>query len=136
MGIILMKHAILHGVEVTTIIALLYLLVIQPINQTNEPQFPSISVSFQEPPKIAEIPINLGVLINDLRNLSCTIINATGYNTIFTTGPQVRVNYMEFRRAAYNTKIVFVGYDQKDGYTKLLTSINTIQIVCNLKLQP
>jgi len=74
---------------------------------TYQPQMQKLqSNSFEEPPSLSVNINNLQNLKNDLENLDCKIFNFTRGKSTITNFLHV-ANYTEFRRVAYNTKIVF-----------------------------
>jgi hypothetical protein len=67
---------------------------------------------FNEPPPLNIVVNSTEDKVNDLESLGCKIVYSTHWYLTF----YAHVNYTEFRRMAYNSKIVLCFITYMDGY--------------------
>lgn len=80
------------------------------VNQLQNPKSEVFNPDWNEPPALIKDVENVQDILDDLEFLDCVLIN--GVYQFGTYGNIIRMeNYVEFRRVAYNTKIVFYGYE-------------------------
>jgi hypothetical protein len=83
----------------------------------NELQNPNLVVSnlgvsnleWKEPPALTKDVKSAEDVLNDLSGLGCVLINATDFGG---PGPYALLDYREFRRVAFNTKVVFYKIEE------------------------
>jgi len=126
------KHYGLHLLELGIIISLFAYVVL--FGKAEVQSSMTLVTSFDEPPSLSSEPNDLQDIENDLKSLGCKIIYLT--DSSVSNGFIVK-NYTEFRRSAYNSKIVFlryiIGYPT-DG-VKLYTIFNGVIIEYGQQLQ-
>jgi len=80
------------------------------VNQLQDPKSKVSNLDWKEPSALDKDVKNSQDILDDLESLGCVLIDDV--HEFGHYGNIIRIdNYVEFRRIAYNTKIVFYGYD-------------------------
>jgi len=117
------KHHYLHLLELGIIICLFAYVAF--LGRAEVQSSPTLSTSFEEPPSLSGELDDLQDIVNDLENLGCKIIHLTEGWIYFEVN-----NYTEFRRIAYNSKVVFLTYFAEIRRVDMYVIFNGITVLC------
>ena len=100
--------------------------------QISSYQFSNVSDSFQEPPACTDEIASVEDVITDLESLGCKIICVYEYRSHLSQ--YFDMGYTEFRRLAFNSKIVFF-YSPSKYFVYLCSIIDGVIVSCYLNLR-